>query len=482
LSTGGGKTRIFTAFAMAELACGRTTVIAVNRQELLRQTYDEFVELFGYKPVIIEAGSSSSVKAEDGVYIAMVETLNRRPALLNALREVATNLVNDECHINQFAKILNGWKRVIGFTATPQLMSRKEALADYYKEIYVAADITKLIAQGHLLSPLTYAPKSLVFDSISKDITTSRTSNDFDIDSMTKKLMEVEIFSDVLKNIKARRKGRTVIYNASIVHSRAINEALCDLGYESYHLDGETPQNERELILTRLKHSPEAIVNNVNVLTFGFNERFIETIIINRLTKSENLFIQMAGRGARLAPEIGKENFILLDLYGNCTKHGLWEDSRDWEAKFKYKNEGKPGEAPVKLCPQCEAVVPASAKACPHCGHIFDTKDEEAKKREEELILVKKLDKSALEEKMKGLVELIKSRSYSAYYGLHKLAEHVLKYSEGKEENEIQLELMIGLRAWVDEMRAKGDKKTYNQWHKDLILKIYKDKQAESTK
>ena len=47
----------------------------------------------------------------------------------------------------------------------------------------------------------------------------------------------------------------------------------------------------------------------------------------------------MVGRGSRTTKEINKENFIVLDLYGNAIEHGLWEQERDWQELFHKKNE-----------------------------------------------------------------------------------------------------------------------------------------------
>jgi superfamily II DNA or RNA helicase len=245
------------------------------------------------------------------------------------------------------------------------------------------------------------------------------------------------------------------------------------LGYESYHLDGETPNNEREFIKQRLKEGSETIVNNCGVLTTGFDEPRIETVVLNRLTKSENLFIQMAGRGSRTAVDIGKEKFILLDLYGNSVRLNRWEAHRDWQRKFESIKESKNGEAPVKLCPQCEAVVPAQAKTCPHCGFEFAKEEEEAElTRKQELVILRE---TTIREKAQQAMELVKTRGYKPFSALYKIVEFVFKDSHGKGWNEIENELLVGLRQWCDE--NKGNPKIkFNQWYKDRIMEIYRQK------
>ena len=50
--------------------------------------------------------------------------------------------------------------------------------------------------------------------------------------------------------------------------------------------------------------------------------------------------------------------------------HGSLEDAVNLDEKQK-------GEAPLKQCPECEAVVPMGAKLCPICGHVFGGEKEE---------------------------------------------------------------------------------------------------------
>lgn len=55
-------------------------------------------------------------------------------------------------------------------------------------------------------------------------------------------------------------------------------------------------------------------------MTEGADFPAIDCVLLGRPTKSQNLFLQMIGRGLRLFP--GKENCLILDLVDN-THHGL---------------------------------------------------------------------------------------------------------------------------------------------------------------
>ena len=100
-------------------------------------------------------------------------------------------------------------------------------------------------------------------------------------------------------------------------------------------------------------------------------------ILLCRPTKSPGLYVQMVGRGLRPHPD--KENVLILDLSSNCMYHG---DPNNPRVKIG-KDPAGIDIAPMKVCPNCDLVVPISTKECPECSHIFFEEaedDDEAKK------------------------------------------------------------------------------------------------------
>src|SRR5690606_5807003 len=67
-------------------------------------------------------------------------------------------------------------------------------------------------------------------------------------------------------------------------------------------------------------------VYNVGVLTEGFDYPELDTVIIARPTASLALYMQMIGRGIRIA--IGKEKCAVVDMCGNVQKFGKIEEMR----------------------------------------------------------------------------------------------------------------------------------------------------------
>jgi hypothetical protein len=180
------------------------------------------------------------------------------------------------------------------------------------------------------------------------------------------------------------------------LHSINTRDAFRRAGVLAEHLDGNTPKAERERLLAGFKAGLFSVLCNVDILTTGYDEPTVETVIINRRTKSVPLWLQMCGRGSRPLP--GKEYFNVLDMGGNTAELGFWEKDRPFSLSHKV---GTSGVSPVKDCPPpkivehnggfrqlewmgltikdrtkygCGAIVHAGAAYCPECNYIFPKK------------------------------------------------------------------------------------------------------------
>lgn len=75
----------------------------------------------------------------------------------------------------------------------------------------------------------------------------------------------------------------------------------------------------------------------------------------------------IVGRGLRLAP--GKQNCLVLDFGGNVLRHGPVD-----AIQIEPRDTGD-GQAPLKECPICQAMILAGYATCPHCGYTFPPPD-----------------------------------------------------------------------------------------------------------
>jgi superfamily II DNA or RNA helicase len=469
LPTGAGKTVVFSAFTAAMVAENKTVAIAVNRRELLTQTQSSLQKM-GVNAGVISAKSKNFPDAK--AYVMMVETIARRKSHLEALKHRADVLIVDECHIGNFTKILDGFKRIIGFSATPMRNQSKIPLSDFYHNIYVPIQVGGLIDSQYLTSADTYAPKTSI---TSANFKIKKSTGDFDEKQMGD-ILSQEKYLDycVAYTKKYAANKRVIVYNANIDHSLAVTNAMLKAGINAYHVDGTTPEYERKQILMNLFEQPDAVVNNVGILTFGFDCPEVETIILNRATTSLPLYLQMCGRGSRLSNKILKERFTIVDLCGNYGLHGKWEDDRDWEILFKKSAKDTEGVAPTKSCPKCDAVVHARSMECPKCKYQFPEKEIEFDVKDPELVLVETMKSNVAQ-----MMAKINERGQNVYRGLHIIKEEIFKKNQGKSLDQmIQLYLQV-LPAW-----CKENGKRNNQWHQDFCrneMTKYYNAQTQNT-
>jgi superfamily II DNA or RNA helicase len=213
-------------------------------------------------------------------------------------------------------------------------------------------------------------------------------------------------------------------------------------GITSECITSKTKPEDRKRILAAFSDGLFPVLNNCGILTTGYDEPSIECVIMNRKTKSLPLWLQCCGRGSRIFP--GKSEFIVLDFGQNHNEHGLWSEPREWKLEQPKKRK-KLQAAPVKDCPECYAMIAASARKCSFCGYTFS----ETQKDLEEGVMVEVKPKAP--EKLKGkfiatctvdeLIELQKSKRYKAAFiwrvvraqGRDKLTEYSnkMKYSKG---------------------------------------------------
>jgi type I site-specific restriction endonuclease len=143
---------------------------------------------------------------------------------------------------------------------------------------------------------------------------------------MLGKLMEA--YEEIAKGTK------TLIFNNGISTSRYVYEVFKKAGYNIRHLDNKNTASERQDILKWFSETPDAILTSVSILTTGFDEPTVETIILNRATRSLTLYFQMIGRGSRILPD--KDEFTVVDLGNNMARFGKWDAPIDWQEIFHF--------------------------------------------------------------------------------------------------------------------------------------------------
>jgi superfamily II DNA or RNA helicase len=446
LATGGGKTVCFAAICDRFTARNSTDIlILVHREELLNQACRAIA--LDTQPVV--AGMRTIPAAR--VYVAMVETAYKR---LHQFTNIGLVIV-DECHIGNFTKVIEHFtsQYIIGFTATPLAARKSNPLRNYFDDIICGIDIPELIEQDYLCPEVTYSAAQIVDRAKLK-----MKAGEFDAAQMAAAYKAPKYIDSTVNAYKAHSLGKkTIIFNCNVEHSQAVNAAFVAQGFNSRHLDADSP--DRAEVLEWFANTPDAILNNIGIATTGFDQPDIETVIVNKATASMPLWLQMCGRGAR--PHNIKLAFTIIDLGGNCITHGLWSSPRNWSNIFH--NPKKPGEgvAPVKECPDCGALIHTAVRLC-DCGHLFPViaaKDE----RIEKFIQVSK----AIDVK-----KIIESHAHNkTYRSLYVLVEDVFNKAvrifhniTPQQRAQIEKEIHELARLW-----CKEQGKRFDQFHRDFV-------------
>ena len=356
LTTGSGKTYTFVTMAKMAIDRGNTVLILTHRTELFNQTHKSF-GIVGIKPKVINSDSPEP-ESLDGVFVVMVETLARRKHLLESLKPDL--IIIDEAHFGNFTKIIDAFpdSYVLGVTATPI----GKHFYNYYTNIVQTIDTPELIRYNFLVPYKAYQMAD-DFSGLKKGA-----SGDYSEKSQYEHFNKEKLYDGVIEEWKRRANNKkTVVFNCNIKHSDETAQAFMDAGIKSYSVTSKTSSADRERYMDEFENGDCMVINNTSILTAGYDFPPIECVILNRATDSLALYLQMIGRGSRIFP--GKNNFICLDFGGNHNRHGLWSQPRQWELSAPKKK--KKGEAVVKDCPKCEAMLYASAKVCEYCGYEF---------------------------------------------------------------------------------------------------------------
>lgn len=332
LPTGGGKTVIFSEIAKRYITKHQKRVlILTHRIELSQQTSKQLSTIHVTNKVI-----SSDVKKLDkeeavDCYIAMVETLNNRLQEDENFIDNIGLVIVDEAHYNSFRKIFQYYNAVniLGVTATPLSSNKTLPLNDNYNKLLVGESISSLIEGGYLSDAETFT-----YD-VNLHGLKIGSNGDFTISSSDVVYGNYFMQEKLLFAYEEVAVGKkTLIFNPGIETSIKVEELFKKRNYKIRHLDSTFSDKDRKEVLRWFKKTPDAILTSVGILTTGFDEPTVETIIINRATRSLTLYHQMIGRGSRRLET--KSDFQLIDLGNNVRRFGFWQDYINWQDAFRF--------------------------------------------------------------------------------------------------------------------------------------------------
>jgi DNA repair protein RadD len=372
LPTGSGKSHIVAALCKDAIKSWPDTHILMltHQKELIEQNAEKLRQHWPNAPLGIYSASIGK-KEIDQITFAGIQSVRNKAKLIGHIDLVLI----DEAHLvghkdeggyrtflNELEEI-NPSVRIVGLSATPYrlghgLITDKPAIFDALIE---PVTITELVDDGYL-SPLRskVTHKKLSVEGVHKR------GGEF-IESELQKAVDtndnnVKVVDEVISLAENRKAW--LFFCSGVDHASHIKDILNARGIPAECVTGVTPKKEREAILRDFKKGKYRAITNANVLTTGFDYPDIDLIAMLRPTMSPGLYVQMAGRGMRLKSHT--DHCLVLDFAGVVETHGPIT-----AVKPPSKGGDGNGEAPVKVCENCNELVHISTPICPACGAEF---------------------------------------------------------------------------------------------------------------
>lgn len=311
LPTGAGKTIIFSHLPLIKKNVLPMLVLA-HREELLEQAKTKIEWSNPDLSIDIEQGDRHAGHTD--IVIASVPTLGRAESkrIEKYSKDYFKSIVIDEAHhaaAPTYRRILDYFNSdfTLGVTATPQ-RSDNTRLTDVFEDVVYYKTIQDLIEDGFLCSLVGYRVKTTTdISSVAThdgDYVTSQLEDA--INNPTRNASIVSAYNNLVPDSKA------VVFCAGVKHANDLAASFTASNITTEVILGTTPSDVRSDILQKFKEGSIKVIVNVGVLTEGFDEPTIQSIILARPTRSNLLYTQIVGRGTRLSD--GKPYCTIIDI------------------------------------------------------------------------------------------------------------------------------------------------------------------------
>ncbi len=362
--TGAGKTIISCKGIVEPYADrGSTVWFVAPRKQLITQTSSKLDDI-GIREHGILQGNHWRFRRFAKVQVASIQTLSNRHRMLKHSPDV---IIVDECHHvtaeNQLGKIIAAYPHtiVVGLTATPCRMDG-HGLGNVFEHMITVASIRELIDQGYLVLPRLFVGRPLDLSAVSHD----RRRGDYNQKQLGNAVDKKPLIGNIVQQyIKSGEGQPAVVFAVNVAHSHHIVEEFSKAETPAAHIDGKTPDAERQSILNDLEHGRLKVCSSCQVFTEGFDMPAVGCVIFARPTESLSLYIQMAGRGLRPKKGIAEpgEYCIFLDHAGLTHQHGLVTQDREWKLETGLGDVKAPSTG---ICPSCQVSYVGKPMVCPN--------------------------------------------------------------------------------------------------------------------
>lgn len=368
LPTGTGKTVVIAKLPTGPLGMWlkqypvthQKILMLAHREELLDQAADKLAVANPDLRIDIEQAGRKASPMTD-VVIASVQTLAARGGkrLQRLDPEMFRVVVVDECHhatAPSYRTVLEHFK----FLPTDRFMPAQKVFktaeqALLWQRKRVQAWDAQTTPSERLLLGITATPKrgdNVGLEAVFQSVVYSRSIQDMIRQGYLSRLRAIRVESEVeLDDVRVRAGDlaideldhavdtlarnqlavraykehadgrRAVVFCVSVEHAQHMARAFTEAGVRSEAIHGNLKTEERADILKRFREGAFRVITNCQILTEGWDDPGVSCIIHARPTKSTLLYIQMTGRGTRIAPK--KDDCLIIDIADVTARHTL---------------------------------------------------------------------------------------------------------------------------------------------------------------
>ena len=343
MPTGTGKTYLLTAVIDSFVSNNpkEKVWIVAHRRELVSQI-EETVRKFHSYSASNTSSLLSSVKAMSILWLMRhYDEIEEEPGMI----------VIDEAHHALAKTYKEMWERFpnakfLGLTATPCRLNGK-GFTDLFDVLVQSWGVPEFISKGRLA---TYDFVSIKSDGVTQRLIDSLQKRGADgdyqnkeMDMLLNKKPSIEKLYQSLEEFGKDRKG--IVYAINISHAQKITKLYQEHGVKAIAIDSKTPAVERQQDIEAFKKGDIQVLVNVDIFSEGFDCPDVEFVQLARPTLSLAKYLQMVGRGLRVAK--GKKNCVIIDNVGLYRVFGLPSQVWNWNAMFEGKLKvGKRKETP----------------------------------------------------------------------------------------------------------------------------------------
>ena len=333
MPTGTGKTYLLTAVIDSFVSNNpiEKVWIVAHRRELVSQIDETARKFHSYS-----ASNTSSLLSS--VKVMSIQWLSKH---YDEIEEEPGLIVIDEAHHALAKTYKEMWERFpkakfLGLTATPCRLNGK-GFTDLFDVLVQSWAVPEFISKGRLA---TYDFVSIKSDGVTQRLIDSLQKRGADgdyqnkeMDMLLNKKPSIERLYRSLEEYGKDRKG--IVYAINISHAQKITKLYQEHGVKAIAIDSKTPATERQQDIEAFKKGDIQVLVNVDIFSEGFDCPDVEFVQLARPTLSLAKYLQMVGRGLRVAK--GKKNCVIIDNVGLYRVFGLPSQVWNWNAMFEGK-------------------------------------------------------------------------------------------------------------------------------------------------